>query len=120
MQKQDFQDLLALLDNSVVLKDGNIEIKDAAQLRATIHRLAEVSALESGDRQGMARYLVRLIAQDAGVYSASINDLYMARGRGEVPDNFTVPAINLRAMAFDSARGSFSRRTASRSRRDHF
>jgi fructose/tagatose bisphosphate aldolase len=31
----------------------------------------------------------------------------MARGRGDVPLNFTVPAINLRAMAYDSARAVF-------------
>jgi fructose/tagatose bisphosphate aldolase len=38
----------------------------------------------------------------------------MARGRGEVPRTFTVPAINLRAMAYDSARAVFG---AARSRR---
>ena len=107
MTKQDLQDLLALLDNSVSYKDGEVEVKDAARLRATIHRLAEVSALESGTRQGLARYLVRVIAPKAGVFLASINDLYMARGRGEVPTNFTVPALNLRVLAFDSARAVF-------------
>jgi fructose/tagatose bisphosphate aldolase len=107
MTKQDLQDLLALLDNSVSFKDGEVEVKDAARLRATIHRLAEVSALESGTRQGLARYLVRMIAPKAGVFPASINDLYMARGRGEVPTNFTVPALNLRVLAFDSARAVF-------------
>jgi len=107
MTKQDFQDLLALLDGSVIVQDGKAEVKDAPRLRATIHRLAEIAALESGPRQGLARYLVRVIAQGAGAYPASINDLYMARGRGEVPANFTVPAMNLRAMAFDSARAVF-------------
>jgi hypothetical protein len=53
----------------------------AARLRATIHRLAEVSALESGVRQGLARFLVRQIGEKAGVVPASINDLYMARGQ---------------------------------------
>jgi len=100
-------DLLALTDGSVNLKDGKLEVRDAAHLRATIHRLAEVSALESGARQGLARYLVRKIAQASGIYPASINGLYMARGRGEVPFNFTVPAMNLRALAFDSARAVF-------------
>lgn len=107
MNKQDLMDLLALLDQSVNMQEGKIAVKDAARLRATIHRLAEVSALESGSRQGLARYLVRLIAQSIGIYPASIHDLYMARGRGEVPANFTVPAMNLRALAFDSARAVF-------------
>ena len=31
----------------------------------------------------------------------------MSSGRGEDPSDFTVPAINLRAMAYDSARAVF-------------
>lgn len=107
MNKQDLQDLLVLLDNSVQMQDGKVEVRDAARLRATIHRLAEVSAFESGTRQGLARFLVRVIAEKIGIFPASINDLYLARGRGEVPTNFTVPALNLRAMAFDSAKAVF-------------
>ncbi len=107
MNKQDLHDLLALLDNSVQVQEGKVDILDAPRLRATIHRLAEVSALESGSRQGLARFLVRMIAEKKGIFPASINDLYMARGRGEVPTNFTVPAMNLRAMAFDSAKAVF-------------
>ena len=41
-----------------------------------------------------------------GVRSASIHDLYMARGRGDCR-GFTVPAINVRGMAYDSARSIF-------------
>ena len=36
----------------------------------------------------------------------SIHDLYLARGRGEV-GGFTVPAINVRGMAYDTARSIF-------------
>src|ERR671932_339267 len=43
--------------------------------------------------------------------AASINNLYLARGRGEV-GGFTVPAINVRGMAYDTARSIF--RTAVR------
>ena len=107
MNKVDLQDLTNLLDGSVEVSDSAAEIKDERQLKATIHRLAEVSAMESGPRQGLARYMTRLIALDHGVYPASINDLYMARGRGEVPNDFTVPAINLRALSFDAARAVF-------------
>ena len=41
-----------------------------------------------------------------GVYSASIQELYDARGRGEI-NGFTVPAINLRALTYDLARAIF-------------
>ncbi|NQT06318.1 MAG: class II fructose-bisphosphate aldolase [Candidatus Omnitrophica bacterium] len=41
-----------------------------------------------------------------GVYPSSINELYMARGRGEFT-GFTVPAINLRTITYDLARAIF-------------
>lgn len=107
MSTQDLQDLLALVDHCIVIEDNKVIIKDAARLQATIHRLAEVSALESGARQGYARYLVRLAAQALGIVPASIHELYMARGRGDLPATFTVPALNLRALSFDAARAVF-------------
>jgi fructose/tagatose bisphosphate aldolase len=46
------------------------------------------------------------MAQEKGIYPASIQDLYVARGRGEF-GGFTVPAINLRSMTYDLARSVF-------------
>jgi len=42
------------------------------------------------------------IAYKRGIFPASINEFYMARGRGEL-SGFTVPAINLRSMTYDLA-----------------
>lgn len=47
------------------------------------------------------------IAYKKGIYSSSINQLYLARGRAEFPPNFTVPAINLRTLTLDLARAIF-------------
>ena len=58
-----------------------------------------------------ARWLIWELAQSVGVRPASIHDLYSARGRGEVK-GFTVPAINVRGMAYDTARSIF--RTANK------
>jgi fructose/tagatose bisphosphate aldolase len=41
-------------------------------------------------------------ARNLGIFPASINNLYLARGKGEV-GGFTVPAINLRSLTFDLA-----------------
>ncbi len=43
------------------------------------------------------------IAKERGIFLASIQGLYEARGRGEC-SGFTVPAVNLRALTYDSAR----------------
>lgn len=45
-------------------------------------------------------------AHRKGIYPASIQEFYMARGRGEF-EGFTVPAINLRSMTYDLARAIF-------------
>jgi fructose/tagatose bisphosphate aldolase len=107
MVKTEINDLLVLLDGSTSWESGAVKISSPDRLRQTIHRLAEVSATESGARQGTARYLVRRIALELGVIPASIHDLYIARGRGEVPPSFTVPAMNLRALSFHAARAVF-------------
>jgi len=46
------------------------------------------------------------VAYEEGVYASSINEFYMARGRGKF-GGFTVPAINLRSMTYDLARAIF-------------
>ncbi|MGE4054822.1 MAG: tRNA uracil 4-sulfurtransferase ThiI [Vicinamibacterales bacterium] len=53
--------------------------------------------------KGTARWAIRQLGLAAGIRPASIHDLYLAMGRGEA-SGFTVPAINVRAMAYDTAR----------------
>ena len=53
--------------------------------------------------RGTARVNLRTAAAAAGIRPASIHDLYIAMGRGDT-GGFTVPAINVRAMAYDTAR----------------
>lgn len=43
------------------------------------------------------------LAREKGIYSASIHDLYMAIGNGKA-SGFTVPAINIRTLTYDTAR----------------
>src|SRR3954471_319367 len=74
---------------------------------ATAHEVdtlawAAVFGATAEDR-GQARYEIRKRAAEAGIRPASIHDLYLAMGRGEARD-FTVPAINIRTIAYDSAR----------------
>ncbi len=53
-----------------------------------------------------ARALLWELGQAMGARPASIHDLYLARGRGEC-SGFTVPAINVRMIAYDTARAVF-------------
>jgi fructose/tagatose bisphosphate aldolase len=107
MNTKVLEEVLSAIDNSIDYKDGKVTIKNEKALRTKAYRLAEISALESGEKAGWARYITRLAAGELGTYPASINDLYMARGKGKIPSTFTVPAINLRVIAFDCARAVF-------------
>src|SRR5688572_18043236 len=79
--------------------------------------LVRAAVFGEGDERDYARWLIWEIGQNVGVRPGSIHDLYMARGRGEV-GGFTVPAINVRGMAYDTARSIF--RTAIKRRAGAF
>jgi fructose-bisphosphate aldolase, class II len=53
-----------------------------------------------------ARWLIWETAQAVGIRPWSIHELYLARGRGET-GGFTVPAMNVRGMSYDTARAIF-------------
>src|SRR5215216_5648772 len=69
-----------------------------------VDKLAWTAAF-GGDPElrGTARWIIRSLAAAAGIRPASIHDLYLAMGREEA-GGFTVPAINVRAMSYDTAR----------------
>jgi fructose/tagatose bisphosphate aldolase len=106
-------DLLARLDGIVRLDHGSLVVADEARLRGEGIRDLAWTAAFSTDEAAVeaARWLVWEASQALGARSASIQELYSARGRGEV-SGFTVPAINIRAQTFDMARIVFETATA--------
>jgi fructose-bisphosphate aldolase class II len=103
------QALLGQIADSVRVADGAFSLVDAGALRqGGIDRLAHAAVFGAdADVRDTARWLIGEAGRALGVAPASIHDLYMARGRGEV-SGFTVPAMNIRASAFDSARALFA------------
>src|SRR6185503_12660143 len=100
--------LLASLAGIVHVEGESLVIDDAAALRGRgIHDVAWTATFGSDESAvDAARWIVWEASQQLGSPSASIHDLYMARGRGEV-SGFTVPAINLRTQVFDMAAAIF-------------
>lgn len=66
--------------------------------------LASTDNVEEKDK--LAKRIIN-IAYKKGIYPSSINQFYLARGRGEFPAGFTTPAINLRTMTYDLAKAIF-------------
>ena len=71
-----------------------------------IDALVRKAVFGSEDEKAHARWMIWEMGQKAGVRPASIHELYMARGRGEVPA-FTTPAMNVRIMSYDTGRAIF-------------
>ncbi|HYK82016.1 MAG TPA: class II fructose-bisphosphate aldolase [Gemmatimonadales bacterium] len=78
----------------------------AVRQSAAMDELARQAVFGAPAERARARWQIWEIGQAAGVRPASIHELYLARGRGEVPP-FTTPAINIRVLAYDSARAVF-------------
>ncbi|MEZ0334063.1 MAG: class II fructose-bisphosphate aldolase, partial [Gemmatimonadales bacterium] len=96
-----------LYGGAVSLVPGGLSVRDPAKLRsAATDRLVWEAVFADGDEREAARWLLWELGQVTGARPASINSLYQARGRGDV-GGFTVPAINVRTLAYDTARAIF-------------
>lgn len=96
------------LKGALKLDKGVVEVKDEGALRATGVDTLITSAVFSADAavRDEARRLIKGSAGALGIRSASIQGLYDAMGRGECK-GFTVPAINIRGLTYDTARAIF-------------
>jgi fructose-bisphosphate aldolase class II len=98
------KDTVGLYRGGVTVTGGSVAVRDEAALRsAATDRVAWRAVFGSAEEREVARWLLWELGQATGARPASINDLYLARGRGEC-GGFTVPAMNMRVMAYDSAR----------------
>ncbi|MBW2109535.1 MAG: aldolase, partial [Deltaproteobacteria bacterium] len=109
MSTQALEALLAELGGCIaVTENETARVEDLDALVGTpVDTLANQAVFGPAGNKAAARWLLWELGQALGIYPASINGLYMARGRGETPLDFTVPAINLRAITYDSARAVF-------------
>lgn len=109
MSSKALKAVLADLGGSVAVSgSGRVSVSDEKKLRgAPVDSLANKAAFGDAGLRAAARWLLWEMGQALGIYPSSIHNLYAARGKGETPVNFTVPAINLRAMTYDSARAVF-------------
>jgi fructose-bisphosphate aldolase, class II len=103
----DTQRAVDLFGGAVALVPGGVTVRDPSKLRsAATDRLVWQAVFSTGTEREAARWLLWELGQVTGTRPASINGLYRARGRGEV-GGFTVPAINARSLAYDTARAIF-------------
>lgn len=94
------------LKNAVVVKGDKVEVVDLASLQAQgIDLLARSATFGTDAVKAYARWMIWEIGQALGARPASIHEFYIARGRDEWKDR-TVPAMNIRFTAYDTARAA--------------
>jgi len=102
----------SVFGSAVTVNDGQVSVSNESALATpAMDTLARHAVFGDSEEKDAARWLIWELGQAVGVRPASIQELYMARGRGDV-HGFTVPAINVRGMSYDTARSIF--RTAIR------
>jgi fructose/tagatose bisphosphate aldolase len=105
--QESIEKALASFGSAVQPTDTGLRVSDAAVLETpAMDALVRLAVFGADEERTAARWALWELGQTVGVRPASIHDLYVARGRGEMPP-FTTPAINVRVLAYDTGRAIF-------------
>lgn len=107
MKANSVQELFGHLQGVVAVDGDNVTVTDESKLKGKIDGVVYTAVFGDGLVRDTARWLIWEMGQAVGIYPSSIHELYMAIGRGDVPPTFTVPAMNVRAMNFNTSRAIF-------------
>jgi fructose/tagatose bisphosphate aldolase len=114
-------DLWKELGKIVQIKDGLVKLsgRKALQSGLLMDKIAMNAAVnESEAVRETLRWIIRGAAREFGIEPASIQGFYTAIGKRRLKKPPTVPAVNLRAMTYETARAIF--RTAKKVRTSAF
>jgi fructose-bisphosphate aldolase, class II len=96
-----------IFGDAATIGDGTVQVRDERALASpAMDELVRAAVFGESTSRDYARWVIWELGQRVGVRAASIHELYMARGRGEI-GGFTVPAINVRGSAYETARAIF-------------
>lgn len=91
-------------DLSGIVEIGDtVSVMDLVKASEKITQLVHTAVFSDESVQPVARTIIRLLAVKNGVFPSSIHNFYRAIGRGEI-SGFTVPAVNIRVLTYDTAR----------------
>jgi fructose/tagatose bisphosphate aldolase len=110
MSYRSADDLLARLGPAARISGERLELLDETLFRDELVDEVVFEAVFNDDAalRDACSWVIWSASQTLGCGSASIHELYRARGRGEFdPARFTTPAINVRAAAYLTARQAF-------------
>lgn len=103
-------DLRTRLAGIATISDAGLDVHDETTLRGELmDELVFAAVFGTDEVRDATRWVIWSASQALGCGSASIHELYRARGAGTFdPTGFTVPAINVRAVTYLTARQAFA------------
>jgi len=101
-------ELKVFLKDKVSIGADGVKIENEEALKKSMRELMENATQLNENEQvrDAARWVIIESGQELGITLASINDLYMARGRKEY-SGMSVPAINIRGFTYDMSKAIF-------------
>jgi fructose/tagatose bisphosphate aldolase len=95
------------LKNVITINKEGLQIKELTGLKNMMDSLVHEAVFSEGDRKNALLLLIKEIAKSSGAVPSSIQSLYEEMGRAY--PGFTVPAINIRGLTYDTARVIFKK-----------
>ncbi|MEK6678081.1 MAG: aldolase, partial [Nitrospirota bacterium] len=91
----------------IKISNNLIKVTNKDALRASIDELIfqAVFSQDGEEKKALLRLIIES-AKDIGIIPSSINEFYKDIGKGTYK-GFTVPAINIRGLTYDSSRAVF-------------
>jgi len=101
-------DVLSKLKNCISASGGNVQVTNADAVRDLMDELIYEAVFHPDEekRKGLQQLVIE-IAKQMGAVPASIQSLYEEMGRNY--PGFTVPAINIRGLTYDTAKVIFKK-----------
>ncbi len=98
--------LMRAVNGAVSVSGDTVKVNNEAAVRGdAMDTLAWNAAFGENGVADAARWLIRAIGLELGVFPASIHEYYMAAGREEIKHS-TVPACNIRGIVYDTVRAA--------------
>ncbi|MEW6162600.1 MAG: class II fructose-bisphosphate aldolase [Nitrospirota bacterium] len=94
-----------MLNEIIAIRDAEVVVKDIEGLRGVMDNLVYEAVFSEEGQKNTLFLLIKEAAKAAGAVPSSIQGLYEEMAR-DYP-NFTVPAINIRGLTYDTARAVF-------------
>jgi fructose/tagatose bisphosphate aldolase len=101
-------EIIAKLKGCIAVSDGKVQVKDGDAVRELMDDLIYEAVFNADEekRKGLQSLVIE-IAKQMGAVPASIQSLYEEMGRNY--PGFTVPAINIRGLTYDTAKVIFKK-----------